>query len=367
MGDLSVEQKRDAKRREIFFKNVPDFARLSGLEIGALCSPLISKDEAQVKYYDILSKEQLVEFFQEFYPGRTFVDVDFVAKTKSLSEVLGKKTFDYFIANHVVEHIPDFIGFFKAVYEHLNSGGKFFLAVPDRRFTFDVRRSETTAGHLIVDHEDNGSVDAAEHILDALIYHTEKLNVYWSDVEHQRYNFVHHHHIFNCENFIDRIIKPLIRMRYFPFSVIDLQQDADLDNEFIIVLEKCEDLQNIHVLGEKIELQPLPQEPEVNVYDYRVQMAEISKSGWFDPLWYLTTYPTVRVSGLDPLKHYYFWGAYHGFDPSERFCSKYYLDSNQDVCQAGLNPLWHYLHNGVNEGRLPLPPAQNSEQLTGEK
>ena len=84
----------------------------------------------------------------------------------------------------------------------------------------------------------------------------------------------------------------------------------------------------------------------------------ISKSGWFDPLWYLTTYTTVRLSGLNPLKHYYFWGAFHGFNPSPRFDSNYYLQANPDVRQAGLNPLWHYLHNGVNEGRFPLPQSE---------
>ena len=358
MSDIEHDAKRDAVRRRIFMKNVPDYAELKGLEIGALCSPLLTKEESDVKYYDIFPKETLIEHFQEFYPGRTFVDVDFVAKTRSLSEVLGNNKFDYFVANHVIEHIPDFIGFFKAVYESLNDKGKFFLAVPDRRFTFDVDRPDTSAGHLVVDYENNGSVDAAEHILDALIYHQDRdrLNIYWSDIEGQRYNFVHHHHVFCYETFLNRIIKPLIRMRYFPFSVLDCHYEEDLDNEFDIVLEKCTDWDNIHVLGEKIPVQPPQDESSVNIYDFRLQMSQITKSGWFDPVWYLTTYPTVRISGLNPLKHYYFWGAYHGFNPSERFDSKYYLDTNPDVRQAGLNPLWHYLHNGAQEGRLPLPP-----------
>ena len=356
------EEKRDALRKKYFKKNIPNYAELKGLEIGALCSPLISKEESNIKYYDIFPTEKLIEHFQEYYPGKTFVDVDFVAKNRSLSDVLGNIKFDYFIANHVVEHIPDFISFFKAVYESLNDGGKFFLAIPDRRFTFDVDRSETTAGHLIVDYENTGSVDAAEHILDALIYHTDrlKLNVYWSDIKNQRYNFVHHHHVFNYENFLDKIIRPLIRLRYFNFSVIDYHYEPDLDNEFILVLQKCNNLDEITILGEKAPVQPPKEDFTTDLYDYREQLALITKSGWFDPIWYLTTYPTVRISGLDPLKHFYFWGAYHGFNPSERFDSRYYLEANPDVCKTGLNPLWHYLHNGIREGRLPLPPNQNA-------
>ena len=171
IAKMTPEEKDELRlsiRRQLFKKNIPNYANLTGLEIGALCSPLLTKEESDVKYYDIFSKDTLIEHFQEFYPGKTFVDVDFVAKTRSLSAVLGDNKFDYFIANHVVEHIPDFIGFFKAVSESLNDGGKFFLAIPDRRFTFDHDRPETSAGHLIVDHEDNGSVDAAEHILDSL-------------------------------------------------------------------------------------------------------------------------------------------------------------------------------------------------------
>ena len=372
ISKMTQEEKDELRlsiRRQLFKKNIPNYANLTGLEIGALCSPLLTKEESDVKYYDIFSKDTLIEHFQECYPGKTFVDVDFVAKTRSLSAVLGDNKFDYFIANHVVEHIPDFIGFFKAVSESLNEGGKFFLAIPDRRFTFDHDRPETSAGHLIVDHEDNGSVDAAEHILDALIYHQDhlKMNVYWSDIESGRYNFVHHHHVFNYETFLDRIIKPLVRMRYFPFSVLDYHYELGLDNEFIIVLEKCTDPEKIHVLGDKIPIQPLKDMSGQNLYDFREQMAMIAKSGWFDPLWYLSKYSIVRISGLNPLKHYYFWGAYHGFNPCDHFDSKYYLDSNPDVRKVGLNPLWHFLHNGKQEGRMPLPPDRMRELEEAEK
>lgn len=355
MSDPAKDEIRDAMRRKVFKENIPGFATQRGLEIGALCSPLFTKEEANIKYYDIFPKEELMAQVAEFYPGRTFVDVDFVAYTRSLAETLGDNTFDYFIANHVIEHIPDFIGFFNTVYDHLTPGGKFFLAIPDRRFTFDYNRPETSAGHMIVDFENNGTVDAAEHILDSLIYHTEKLNVYWQDIESQRYNFVHHHHVFNYENFIERIIKPLTRMRYFKFSLIAYCRELEMDNEFEIVLEKPENEDDIHILGEKVELQPRREEAAINEYDYRLQMKEITRSGWFDPIWYLVTYPEVRISGIDPLKHYYFWGAWHGFNPSDKFDSHYYLEQNSDVRQAGLNPLWHYLHNGFSEGRKPRP------------
>ena len=83
-----------------------------------------------------------------------------------------------------------------------------------------------------------------------------KINVYWSDIEKERYSFIHHHHIFNYKTFLNRIIIPLIRLRYFSFSVLNCHYEAGLDNEFIIVLEKCTDWDRIHVLGERIQVQP---------------------------------------------------------------------------------------------------------------
>ena len=50
MSDPKKDAKRDVIRRQVFMKNVPDFAEKAGLEIGALCAPLLQKSEANVKY-----------------------------------------------------------------------------------------------------------------------------------------------------------------------------------------------------------------------------------------------------------------------------------------------------------------------------
>lgn len=355
MSSLAEDLKRDVVRREIFMDAVPDYAKLRGLEIGALCSPMLKKCETEVFYYDVLPKEELLAQFGSSYQGRTFVDVDFVAGTQSLSAVLGEEKFDYFVANHVIEHIPDFIGFFRAAFESLNPGGKFFLAMPDRRFTFDKMRPETSAGHLILDHENHGTVDAAEHFLDALIYHEAQPPVYWRDMESLRYHFVHHHHVFNGKNFLDLVIRPLIRLGYFPFSVIRCETRPELYNEFVIVLEKGDVSEGVSVLGEAIAVQPPAAVTPEDEYDFRVQLSVIARSGLFDPVWYLTRYPSVRLAGLDPLKHYFFQGGFNGFDPSPGFQSAYYLQKNPDVKTSGWNPLWHYLNRGQKEGRRPHP------------
>ncbi len=48
--------------------------------------------------------------------------------------------FDFVIASHVIEHVPDFIGWLKEIHSILKPGGILSLAIPDKRFTYDFFR-----------------------------------------------------------------------------------------------------------------------------------------------------------------------------------------------------------------------------------
>lgn len=76
---------------------------------------------------------------------------------------------------------------------------------------------------------------------------------------------------------------------------------------------------------------------------------------WFSPIWYLSAYPDIRVSGVDPWQHYRELGWREGRDPSGLFSTNWYLANNLDVAAAGLNPLEHYVKFGRAEGRCPHP------------
>lgn len=87
----------------------------------------------------------------------------------------------------------------------------------------------------------------------------------------------------------------------------------------------------------------------------------------FDVDWYLATYPDVAANGMDPLEHYLTSGRDEGRlplpppndSPSMRqvagFDSAWYLATYPDVAAAGIEPLEHYLASGRDEGRLPGP------------
>lgn len=78
----------------------------------------------------------------------------------------------------------------------------------------------------------------------------------------------------------------------------------------------------------------------------------IKRSGLFDPVYYLFTYPDVRIADIDPLKHFMKFGWKEGRNPSEGFNTQFYLNTYPDVRAEGINPLIHYICFGKREGRL---------------
>lgn len=73
---------------------------------------------------------------------------------------------------------------------------------------------------------------------------------------------------------------------------------------------------------------------------------------FFDPRWYLETYPDAASSRLEPLTHYVLFGAARGNKPSPHFSPSKYLEAYADVRRSGIEPLEHYLSTGRAEGRL---------------
>ncbi len=64
-------------------------------------------------------------------------------------------------------------------------------------------------------------------------------------------------------------------------------------------------------------------------------MELIENSGLLDKEWYRSEYPDVNFTGLDPVQHYLKYGAQFQRNPSPKFNTRYYLESNPDVMAAG--------------------------------
>jgi hypothetical protein len=89
----------------------------------------------------------------------------------------------------------------------------------------------------------------------------------------------------------------------------------------------------------------------------RYELDLMRRSELFDAGWYLTEYPDVRKSGVEPAEHYWEHGWLDGRNPSPYFDSDWYISQHSDVQAAGINPLIHYILHGAIEGRDPRPKS----------
>ena len=72
-------------------------------------------------------------------------------------------TQDFVIANHVLEHCQDPIGALVSMFRVLRPGGILYLAVPDKRYTFDADRPVTPLDHLLRDHREGPAWSRRQH------------------------------------------------------------------------------------------------------------------------------------------------------------------------------------------------------------
>lgn len=98
-------------------------------------------------------------------------------------------------------------------------------------------------------------------------------------------------------------------------------------------------------------------------------MRVLSRSGLFEPHWYLATHTDVAGSSVDPLLHYVRFGAAEGRDPTPVFDTQLYRAQYPELDPGQINPLCHYLVVGERAGAWPnrlFDPAFVAQQLNGQ-
>jgi predicted SAM-dependent methyltransferase len=94
--------------------------------------------------------------------GEPLVAVDIVDDGERLT-CLPDASQDFVIANHFLEHCQDPLGALENMFRVLRPGGVLYLAVPDKRFTFDSARSVTSLEHLLEDHRGGPEQSRRQH------------------------------------------------------------------------------------------------------------------------------------------------------------------------------------------------------------
>ena len=243
-----------------------DVTRGRGLEVGPLASPIVRKDEGEVYYVDVSDAQRLRDHYAED-PGvatDNVVDLDFVlfqeGVTRSLADVVGPAgPFQWVIASHVVEHVPDLIAFLADVASIMDDDGRLALAIPDRRYCFDALRPPTTVGEMLLAHDNRDSRPSVravfDHFADAVGFDPTQLwrgipadpdnRMYplsqaWDLVERRRHTNEYldsHTWLFTPSSFVEQF-KVLARLGLNDFTVIGLSPTAINDYEFFVTLRR---------------------------------------------------------------------------------------------------------------------------------
>jgi SAM-dependent methyltransferase len=162
--DRAVAERIDASRRNreaSTIKAVPldrrsalcgliDVPGGKGIEFGPLSNPVIGPEEGNIRYVDHACTTDLRQKYAEGHDVSRFVEISYVWSNDPLRNAIHDgTTFDYALASHVIEHVPDVIWWLNEILSVLHEGGILSLAIPDARYTFDYPRALTTAATLI--------------------------------------------------------------------------------------------------------------------------------------------------------------------------------------------------------------------------
>ena len=125
-----------------------------GLEVGPSHSPMAPKaDGFRVHVLDHVDTATLRARYAAL-PGAPLIEeVDFVWRGEPLWELVGgEQVYDWIIASHAIEHMPDLVGFLQGCERILRPGGRLALVVPDQRWCFDHWGVPSTTGALLDAH-----------------------------------------------------------------------------------------------------------------------------------------------------------------------------------------------------------------------
>ena len=136
-------------REEILLHGIDK--RSLGLEIGPSHCPVAAKREGfNVRVLDHLDAEGLrAKYADHGVDVAAIEEVDYVWSGQPLEELVGETRFAWIIASHVIEHVPDLVGFLNSCAQILAPEGLLSLAIPDKRYCFDCQRENTALGRVI--------------------------------------------------------------------------------------------------------------------------------------------------------------------------------------------------------------------------
>lgn len=230
-----------------------------GVEFGALHNPLHVPEMSQVVYADRFTKRELIRRFPELTAlSESIVETDITLDLNDgdFSKLKSHK-FDFFIANHVIEHLINPLRFLKDLHDAMDKGSILYLSVPDKNYTFDKNRALTSCDHLWQDFLQDTRELSQGHLNDFILNITkdhieperrEKMyfkndKVPWNLLRKRAVYNLHkkrsiHVHVWNKTTFAEFLSFAIDKLQ-LNFTIIDSSDSHDnYAEEMIYILEK---------------------------------------------------------------------------------------------------------------------------------
>lgn len=151
-------------RRFALLASAVDVNTSLGLEIGACDLPTVPRGVGSCRFADFRSAAELAERWS--LPQKSVCDVNYlISRNYELAQQIPDR-FDYVIACHVLEHVPDVIAYINELRNLLRDGGLLFLAVPDKRTTLDLYRPSTTIERLLMSYFEHHRYPSFDQVLE---------------------------------------------------------------------------------------------------------------------------------------------------------------------------------------------------------
>jgi SAM-dependent methyltransferase len=185
-----------------------------------------------VRYVD----REDVDGLRGHYPelaGLPLVPVDLVDDGETLS-TLGDASLDFVIASHFIEHTQSPLATLRNHLRVLRPDGVLYLAVPDKRYTFDVNREVTSLDHLLRDFEEGPEWSRAGHFREWALCVDEAADVEAHAAKLMREDCSIHFHVWTPDAFTELLEHARDELD-MPFAITELLLNQ---HEFIAVLTR---------------------------------------------------------------------------------------------------------------------------------
>jgi predicted SAM-dependent methyltransferase len=226
---LSPDVRRfNATRRELAERHLAG----DGIEIGALHRPLVVPRAARVRFVDREDVAALRRHYPELQ-DLELVTIDIVDDGESLA-TLADASVDFVIANHFIEHTQSPLATLRSHLRVLRPGGVLYLAVPDKRHTFDVAREVTPLEHVLRDLEEGPEWSREQHFYEWARYVDKAADVDAHAAKLMADDYSIHFHVWTSEAF-EQLLQHARDELGMPFEIVELRPNQQ---EFIAVLRR---------------------------------------------------------------------------------------------------------------------------------